>query len=402
MGPLRQVVSSDFTFGQQVMASTIGNMDSDKNRPLHILLAFDSFKGCLSSRKVGEHFKKGWLSQRPKDKITLISLADGGEGTLEAFSSMGGKIESSLQTIAASGLKEVSHLEVHPGEVVMEVAQAIGIEDLKPDSPPGMVRSSSHFGQQFLKLHESGAKHFMIGLGGSCTSDGGLGFLQELGLKGIGSHGEVPLLPGSLVEVESLEWNPVLPFEDINIEILSDVNSPLFGPRGAFMKFGPQKGLSEAEASFLDREVSRIYDMLEPLLGVEVRDLAGAGAAGGMGAALMALGGCPRPGAEVLFDAIELDTLLDSVDLVFSGEGRSDDQTIEGKGPFRLAQRTKKKGKKTVLVSGSYDPNSHGILLHSFSGVHSILSGTMELEDALELGWVHLEQAGANIAALTG
>ena len=373
------------------------------NDPLHILLAFDSFKGCLSSPKVGAHFSRGWLSVRPEDHITLITLADGGEGTLEAFSSLGGKVKKGLQTIAASGLKEVSHLELHPSEVVMEVAQTLGLEDLKEDSPPAMVRSSTHFGQHFLRLYEEGARRFMIGLGGSCTADGGLGFLQELGLKGICEHGDmVHLLPGSLGEVERLEWRPKIDLSEVEIEILNDVSNPLFGRRGAFEKFGPQKGLTGKEISFLDREVSRMYDLLEPLLGVEVREEAGAGAAGGIGAALLALGGKCRPGAEVLFDALKLDDLLKDVDLVFTGEGRSDDQTVEGKGPFRLAKRAQAQGKKTVLVSGSYDANAHGILMHSFAGVHSVLSAVMDLDDALDLGWVHLEQSGANLASVMG
>jgi glycerate 2-kinase len=368
---------------------------------LHLLLAFDSFKGCLPSRKVGEHFAKGWASQRPDDEFTLLPLADGGEGTLEAFASLGGEMVKSLQTIAASGLHEVAHLELHPGEVVMEVAQTLGIEDVGPESPPAMVRSSSHFGQQFLRLHEAGARHFMIGLGGSCTTDGGLGLLQELGLKGLGAHGEVlPLLPGNLAEVVQLEWEPKLSFDEIKIEILGDVTNPLFGRHGAFVIFGPQKGLSPSEINFLDKEVARIYDLLEPLMETKVRDKAGAGAAGGIGAALLALGGTCRPGAEVLFDALELDDLLERVDLIFTGEGRSDDQTVQGKGPFRLAKRGAKKGKRTVLVSGSYDPNAHGVLLNSFAGVHSVISGVMTLEEAMDLGWVHLEQMGANLASI--
>jgi glycerate 2-kinase len=394
------------TIGHQDSFGTLGILTrilltkSGMPKNLHILLAFDSFKGCLKSRKVGEHFAKGWSTRRPGDQITLLPLADGGEGTLEAFASMEGKMVSSELSIAASGEKEVYHLNLKPGKVVLEVAQTLGIEDLNSDSPPAMERSSSHFGRQFMARYEEGARHFMVGLGGSCTTDGGLGFLQELGLKGIGEAGEVPLLPSRLDEVQRLEWSPMVPMNDLNIEILSDVSNPLFGPRGACRVFGPQKGLSEEQAHALDREVMRIYDLLEPLLGVEVRNREGAGAAGGMGAALMTLGGNPRPGAEVLFDAIGLDKLLQKVDLVFSGEGRSDAQTVEGKGPFRLAQRAAKFRKKTILVSGAYDPKAHRILMDTFAGVHSILSGIMPLEGAVDLGWLHLEQAGANFASL--
>jgi glycerate kinase len=265
---------------------------------------------------------------------------------------------------------------------VMEAAQVVGITDPAAMRVPVARRSTLGIGELMRHALDQGIRHFMIGLGGSSTNDGGAGLLVGLGVQLLDAA-DAPIAPtptglASIARVDASALDARL--RSSSITIMSDVDNPLCGDRGATAIFGPQKGVRANEIASFDAAIARFAELAERAMNVEVAQHPGAGAAGGLGFALQLLGGRFASGAEVVADLIELDAALASADWAITGEGRSDRQTLLGKAPWIVAKRAARYRVPISLLSGAVDPAALPELAPRFAGCFALPSGPMSLE----------------------
>ena len=376
-------------------------------RPRRVLLAIDSFKGSVSSAQAEEAVAEGVRRVWPDAQVSALPLADGGEGTLDAVAACGGE----LSTCEAAGPlgDRVSARMLVDGEresAVIEMAEAAGIGYSPCTESAALAASTYGVGELMLRAVRAGARTLYIGLGGSATNDGGAGMLQALGARLVDDRG-CDIAPGlaGLEHVASIDLAPALrALNGARIVVLSDVENPLVGRRGALAVFGGQKGLPTGDA-----EVLRGYDSwmvgygrlldaaitgarAQGLLRVpegartfgSVLGVPGAGAAGGLGAALLALGAELRSGVETVLDLIGFDEHVRDVDLVITGEGNMDEQSAAGKAPVGVARRAKRYGKPVVAVVGGRADNLDAVYGQGVDLVLPVCRRPMPLERALD------------------
>ena len=387
-----------------------------QRRPRRVLLAIDSFKGSVSSAQAEESVAKGIYRVWPDAEVSALPLADGGEGTLDAVAACGGELVTC--EVAGPLGERVSARMLVDGEhesAVIEMAEAAGI-GYSPCTESAALTATTHgVGELILRAVRTGVKTINIGLGGSATNDGGAGMLQALGAHLVGECGcnVAPGLAG-LEQVASIDLMPALrALNGARIVVLSDVENPLVGRRGALAVFGGQKGLPTDDAEALRRYDSwmvgygRLLDAAiagaraQGLLRVpegarafgSVLGVPGAGAAGGLGAALLALGAELRSGVETVLDLIGFDERVRDVDLVITGEGNMDEQSAAGKAPVGVARRAKRYGKPVVAVVGGRADNLDAVYGQGVDLVLPICRKPMSLEDALGM-----QEAVANLA----
>ena len=294
-------------------------------REMKIVIAPDSFKGCLSAAEVARTLASALRELHPDWEIVERPLCDGGEGTLETLVPvLGGEICHAMVSDPLE--RPVPALFGLCGTTaVIEVAQACGMQLLTPEERNPLKATSFGVGELLLAARSRGATHFLVGLGGTAVCDGGAGLLRVPGLR------------------EALAG--------CSLELLCDVDNPFLGPRGAARVFAPQKGASPQDVEILERRMTELAAGMLAQTGVDVRKLPGAGAAGGLGGALMAFFGARVcSGAERVMDLVGFDALLEGADWVLTGEGRSDRQTLGGKLPFGVLRRAG--GIPVALVSG--------------------------------------------------
>lgn len=350
-----------------------------------VVIAPDSFKGSLSAQQVAEAIGAGVLAAAPDAQIRLCPIADGGEGTLDALLHAGGEVRR-LQVRGAAGATRIAAAGIlSDGSAVIESAEIVGLTDADGTAVPVEERSTLGIGDALLALLDGGARRFLIALGGSSTNDGGIGLLVALGLKLLDAAGE-PLapLPSQLDKLARVDVSGLDPrLKDIHIVAMSDVDNPLCGKHGATAVFGPQKGVMPEQVEPLDALLGRFAALFEQASGQRQAHSPGAGAAGGLGYALLMLGAEFQSGAQTVADYIGLDSALQNADWLITGEGRSDAQTLHGKAPFIAAQRARLAGVPTSLLSGGVDRASLAQLQTSFSGCFSIVFGPATLQDAI-------------------
>jgi glycerate kinase len=336
-------------------------------------------------------------------------MADGGEGTLDAVlsASAGGASRRGRHTVAgATGAPRAADygLLIAPEgpTAIIEAAQIVGLTDPEGTAASVTARSTRGIGELIRKLLDDGVRRFMIGLGGSSTNDAGAGLLTALGLcledKTGNEATPTPKGLSSLARVEASGLDPRL--AECAITILSDVDNPLCGPRGATAVFGPQKGVRNEDIAVLDETLAHFAALAERAVGREAATSAGAGAAGGLGFALLLVGGKLRAGAEVVADLIGLDAALEGADWLITGEGRTDRQTLAGKAPFVVAQRARRAGVAPTLLSGAVDPAALNELGRAFAGCFALPHGPMSLSECLEHAEVLLVDRTEQIARL--
>ena len=387
-----------------------------QRRPRRVLLAIDSFKGSVSSAQAEESVAKGVYRVWSDAEVSALPLADGGEGTLDAVAACGGELVTC--EVAGPLGERVSARMLVDGEhesAVIEMAEAAGI-GYSPCTESAALTATTHgVGELILRAVRAGVKTIYIGLGGSATNDGGAGMLQALGAHLVGECGcnVAPGLAG-LEQVASIDLMPALrALNGARIVVLSDVENPLVGRRGALAVFGGQKGLPTDDAEALRRYDSwmvgygRLLDAAiagaraQGLLRVpegarafgSVLGVPGAGAAGGLGAALLALGAELRSGVETVLDLIGFDERVRDVDLVITGEGNMDEQSAAGKAPVGVARRAKRYGKSVAAVVGGRADNLDAVYGQGVDLVLPICRKPMSLEDALGM-----QEAVANLA----
>lgn len=375
-------------------------------RPRRVLLAIDSFKGSVSSAQAEAAVAEGVRHVWPDAQVAALPLADGGEGTLDAIAARGGEL--STCDVAGPLGDRVSARMLVDGEresAVIEMAEAAGIGCSPCTESAALAATTYGVGELMLHAVRAGAKTIYIGLGGSATNDGGAGMLQALGAHLVDECG-CNIAPGlaGLEHVASIDLAPALQALDgARIVVLSDVENPLVGRRGALAVFGGQKGLptDDAEAlgkydswmvgygRLLDAAIAgaRAQGLLRTPEGARtfgsVLGVPGAGAAGGLGAALLALGAELRSGVETVLDLVGFDERVRDVDLVITGEGNMDEQSAAGKAPVGVARRAKRYGKPVIAVVGGRAVNLDTVYEHGIDLVLPICRKPMPLDQAL-------------------
>ena len=280
---------------------------------------------------------------------------------------------------------------------------ASGIHLVAPEQRNPLLTSSFGTGELILAALEMGVKHLILGIGGSATNDGGAGMIQALGGKLLKADGSAIELGGAgLAELATIDLSSLDPrLSDLVIEVACDVNNPLCGPKGASAVFGPQKGATPEMVAQLDANLSRYADCIEQALGKQVKDIPGAGAAGGMGAALVGLLGAElKPGIQIVIEALKLADEVADADLVITGEGRIDSQTIHGKTPIGVARCAKQFGKPVIGISGCLTDDCGVVHDHGLDAVFAVVNRAMSLPEALESASTNIQLTARNVAAL--
>lgn len=353
-----------------------------------IVIAPDSFKGSLAAIDVARAIAAGLHRVWPGAACVLVPMADGGEGTLDAVLSAGGE-RRQTQVRGAAGHMIAAAFGIVEREgrplAIIEIAQVVGITEPSGMAAPVGVRSTLGVGELMRHVLDLGVRDFLIGLGGSSTNDGGAGVLSGLGARLVGDdQREIPPQPEALARVRQVDVSALDPrLATSRITLMSDVNNPLTGPRGATAIFGPQKGVTPDLQQRYDSAIAGFARLAEDALGRRAADNPGAGAAGGLGFALQLIGGAFRSGAEVIADLLKLNDALAGADWLITGEGRSDLQTLLGKTPQVVARRAAMQGVPATLLSGGIDRAALPALGETFAGCFSLVFGPMTLADAI-------------------
>lgn len=389
------------------LAGETFNYGPVQRRPRRVLLAIDSFKGSVSSAQAEKAVAEGVCRVWPDAELGALPLADGGEGTLDAIAARAGVL-STCEVAGPLGDRVFARMlvDVERESAVIEMAEAAGIGYSPCTESAALAASTYGVGELILRAVRAGAKTIYIGLGGSATDDGGAGMLQALGAHLVDERG-CNIAPGlaGLEHVAGIDLAPALRvLNGTRVVVLSDVENPLVGRRGALAVFGGQKGLPTDDAEALRRYDSwmvgygRLLDAAitgaraQGLLRVpegartfgSVLGVPGAGAAGGLGAALLALGAELRSGVETVLDLIGFDERVRDVDLVITGEGNMDEQSAAGKAPVGVARRAKRYGKPVVAVVGGRADNLDAVYGQGVDLVLPVCRRPMPLDQALD------------------
>lgn len=365
-----------------------------QSKRLTVLIAPDSFGGALDSVGVSAAIEAGWRAVRPDDEVLRRPMADGGEGTLAAIAAaLGDAAERrSIDTTDPLGRPITAEWLLMDGgrTAFVELAAASGLALVAPDerTPASAARASTRgTGELVRAALEAGVERIIIGLGGSATTDGGTGLLRALGLRLTdGSQRDLDEGGGALGDLDRIDPGGLdARLSQVELVVASDVTNPLCGPRGAAATYGPQKGADPATVESLDAALRRYGHAIEAATGRLVADLPGAGAAGGATAGLLAFTGARvRPGVEVVAELVGLAVALESANLVITGEGRADEQTLHGKAAIGVATLARSRGTPVVLLCGALGQGADALdAATSVSVVQPISEGPGELADAM-------------------
>lgn len=322
---------------------------------MRILIAPDKFKGALDAREAAENIAKGLHDELPGTKIDIVSMADGGEGTAEAICDARGGSWVKCKVHDPLGREINAHYAwIESGKIaVMEMSEAAGMRRVSDAERDPLRTTTFGVGEMILHATKRGATEIIIGLGGSATNDGGSGMARALGFRFFDEEHDQELIDAvsELTGLERIEKPKDLALPKIIAAV--DVKNPLLGKNGATRVFGPQKGATEKEIDILEGALTRLADVITKEFGFDHRDEPGAGAAGGLGFGLMSFCGAKvRPGFDVVADAVGLESKIKEVDVVVTGEGSLDRQTLEGKTPAGVARLARKFGKPVFAIVG--------------------------------------------------
>ena len=352
-----------------------------------IVVAPNAFKGSLSALEAAEAIRDGIQAVIKDADIVLVPIADGGDGTVDALVAATGGEDRVLRVRGPLGeAVDADYGLIDNGSTaVIEMAKAAGLKLVPPARRDPRITTTYGVGELLQHAYDAGARHFIVGIGGSATNDGGAGMAQALGYHLLDDAGhELP--PGGLalkrlgrIHVGGVHAD----WKQARVEVACDVTNPLTGPQGASAVYGPQKGATAEMVAELDAALEHLADVIKRDLGVDVEHLPGAGAAGGLGAGLVAFTGAAlAPGAEMVMNALDLDQRLEGATLVITAEGRLDSQTARfGKGPAAVARHARNAGIPVIGIGGSLADETELALL--FDAVESAVTEPISLEQAL-------------------
>lgn len=371
---------------------------------MKIVIAPDSYKESLSATQVAQAIEKGFREIFPDAHYVSVPVADGGEGTVEA---MIAATQGAMHTARVTGPlgEPVAACWGRSGDgatAFIEMAAASGLALVAPELRNPLITTSRGTGELILQALDNGASNIIIGIGGSATNDGGAGMVQALGARLMDANGkEIGHGGGSLISLNHIDLSGLDPrLQACTIRVACDVTNPLTGESGASRIFGPQKGATEAMIVELDRSLEHFADVIKKDLHIDVKHVPGSGAAGGMGAALMAfLGAELRSGIEIVTQALNLEEHIHDCTLVVTGEGRIDSQSIHGKVPVGVAQVAKKYHKPVIGIAGSLTSDVGVVHQYGIDAVFSVLTTIGTLEEAFRGAFDNIYRASRNIAA---
>ncbi|MBZ6257821.1 glycerate kinase [Streptomyces olivaceus] len=323
-----------------------------------VLVAADKFKGSLTAVEVAERVAAGLRRVVPDVRVEALPVADGGDGTVAAAVAAGFE-RREVRVAGPLGAEVTAAYALREGTAVVEMAEASGLHRLPGGVLAPLTASTRGSGELLRAALDAGARTIVFGVGGSATTDGGAGMLAALGARFLDADGR-PVAPGGggLARLASADLSGLDPrLADVELVLASDVDNPLTGPKGAPAVYGPQKGASPDDVTALDAALGHFAKVLEGTEGVGARAAGyaaspGAGAAGGIGFGAMLLGARFRPGIEVMLDVLGFAPALERADLVITGEGSLDEQTLHGKAPAGVAAAARAAGKEVVAVCG--------------------------------------------------
>ncbi|QIC85834.1 glycerate kinase [Serratia liquefaciens] len=370
-----------------------------------VVIAPDSFKESLSALEVAEAIERGFRQIFPQVQYVKLPMADGGEGTVDSMvAATGGEIVTVAVTGPLGQPVQAFYGLLGEGETaVIEMAAASGLHLAPKAQRDPRMTTSYGTGELILAALERGVKTIILGIGGSATNDGGAGMMQALGARLLDDNRQA-LPPGgaALAQLAYIDLSGVDPrLQQVSITAACDVDNPLCGANGASAVFGPQKGATPEMVTQLDAALRHYGTLLEQATGREVINAPGAGAAGGMGAALLGmLNARLRPGIEIVIETLQLEEALRDADLVITGEGRLDSQSIHGKTPIGVARVAKRFGLPVIGIAGSLSKDYQVVHQHGIDAAFSVLDRVVSLEEALAEAADNLEVTARNVAAV--
>ncbi len=366
---------------------------------MKILLAPDSFKGTLSSIKVINILEKVAKQHFPDIEIIKVPIADGGEGTVDSLiAALGGEYRAVNVCGPLRGQKVQAKYGIINGcTAVIEMAQASGLFLVKPEQRNPLVATSFGTGEIIKAALDEGIRDFIIGIGGSATNDGGIGAAQALGAKFLDSNGEnVGPGGGELLKIRKIDLSELdQRIKDSRITVICDVTNPLTGPNGATAVYGPQKGVNTSEFfDILENGMKNYEKLILETFGLDMSAIPGSGAAGGMGATMVAIFGATlKPGIVTMLDFVNFDDLIKDVNLVITGEGKIDGQSVYGKVPVGIAERCKQKNVSVVAITGGMGKDAKEVYKFGIDSIMPAINNDMCLEEALSRAEELLEDA---------
>lgn len=370
-----------------------------------VVIAPDSFKESLSALEVAEAIERGFRQIFPQVQYVKLPMADGGEGTVDSMvAATGGEIVTVAVTGPLGQPVQAFYGLLGEGETaVIEMAAASGLHLAPKAQRDPRMTTSYGTGELIQAALDRGVKTIILGIGGSATNDGGAGMMQALGARLLDDNRQA-LPPGgaALAQLAYIDLSGVDPrLQQVSITAACDVDNPLCGANGASAVFGPQKGATPEMVTQLDAALRHYGTLLEQATGREIINAPGAGAAGGMGAALLGmLNARLRPGIEIVIETLQLEEALRDADLVITGEGRLDSQSIHGKTPIGVARVAKRFGLPVIGIAGSLSKDYQVVHQHGIDAAFSVLDRVVSLEEALAEAADNLEVTARNVAAV--
>ncbi|WP_318472783.1 glycerate kinase [Photobacterium leiognathi] len=372
---------------------------------MKIIIAPDSYKESLTAMEVATAIENGFRQVIPNAEYIKLPMADGGEGTVQSLvdASNGTIIERSVTGPLGEQVNGFFGLMGDGKTAIIEMAAASGLHLVSPDLRNPMLTTSFGTGELILAALDKGVEHIIVGIGGSATNDGGIGMAQALDVRFLDENNkQISYSGGALDRLHRIDISNIDPrLLSVKLEVACDVDNPLCGEKGTSKVFGPQKGATPEMVTQLDNNLAHYAEIIKRDLGKDVKDMAGAGAAGGMGAALLGLFNAQlRPGIEIVMDAVNLADVLQDADLVITGEGRIDSQTIHGKTPIGVARTAKRFNKPVIGIAGCLSYDCNVVHEHGIDAVFSVVPRSVSLAEALAEAAINVELTARNVAAI--
>lgn len=367
-----------------------------------IVLAPDSFKESMSAKEACIAMEKGIKKVNENIKCVHVPMADGGEGTMQSLVDATNGEVYSLEVVGPLGNKvQAEYGILGDGEVgILEMASASGIHLVSLEKRNPLITTTYGTGELIKACLDKGVKKLLIGIGGSATNDGGAGVIQALGGKLLDKdENELGFGGGELGKLHTIDLtNFDRRLNDVIVEVACDVNNPLCGEKGASNVFGPQKGATSEMVTLLDNNLRHYANIIKEQIGMDVLEVPGAGAAGGLGAGLMSfLNGTLKKGIEMVIEYAGLEEKVKEADMVWTGEGSIDFQTQYGKTPLGVATVAKKYDKPVVAFAGKIGDNIDVLYEKGIDSIFGIMKGVTSIEEALENGKENIEKTAENV-----
>ena len=372
---------------------------------MKIVIAPDSFKESLTALEVANAIETGFKRIFPNAEYVKLPMADGGEGTVQSLvdATQGRLIEAEVTAPLGNQVKSFFGLSGDGKTAIIEMAAASGLHLVPMDKRNPCQTTSFGTGELIKQALDQGVQHIILGIGGSATNDGGAGMLQALGLRLLDKNGQSIGFGGAalsnLAEIQLVDLDPRL--QHVQIEVACDVNNPLCGERGASAIFGPQKGATPEMVKELDAALAHFAEIVERDCGKKIQAQPGAGAAGGMGGGLLLLPNVQlKAGVQIVLDNLKLAEQVKEADLVITGEGRMDAQSILGKTPIGVARTAKQFNKLVIAIVGCLREDYEVVYEHGIDAVFPIIRNLGDLPTILKQGEQNLVSTAQNVARL--